>query len=80
MEEEYDDEFYIKLLDYIAEKHYLGAGFHWNSSTYYIFYESKTLVKYSWWIEGTHLTGTFTTLKELVEDVLSRFLDVPSRD
>lgn len=68
---EYDIDFYIKLMNYLEEKHYLGLGFHWGTNTYQEYY---------WWIEDRELGGTFTTLKNLVEDVLSKFLDVPARD
>ena len=77
---EFDDSFYIRLLNFLEEKHYLGAGFHWGSDTYQSFHQSNVPQKYSWWIEDRDLGGTFLTLGELVEDVLSRFLNVGSQD
>ena len=58
-------------MNYLEEKYYLGAGFHWGTNTYQESY---------WCIEDRELGGTFTTLKELVEDVLSKFLNVLTRD
>ena len=76
MSKKFDDSFYYKLLDYLEENYYLGAGFHYseeNSS-----FEGVNI--YTWWIEDRDLGGTFLTLEELVKDVLSRFLNVKSRD
>ena len=71
-EEEFDDSFYVKFLNYLEEKHYLGAGFHWSSDIYQEYY---------WWIEDRNLGRKgLLTLKELVEDVLSGFLNVKSHD
>ena len=66
---EYDIDFYIKFMNFLEEKHYLGGGFHWDTNTYQEYY---------WWIEDRDLGGTFLTLGELVEDVLNRFLNVKS--
>ena len=54
-------------MNFLEEKHYLGAGFHWDTNTYQEYY---------WWIEDSDLGGTFLTLGELVEDVLSRFFNL----
>lgn len=58
----FDDESYIKLLDYLEEKQYLG--FHWGSDTYQEYY---------WWIEDKDLGRKgVLTLKQLVEDIFSK--------
>ena len=74
MSNKFDDSFYYKLLDYLEENYYLGAGFHYSDSS------DEDNSFYTWWIEDRDLGGTFLTLGELVEDVLSRFLNVGSRD
>ena len=73
MSNKYDDSFYYKLLDYL-EENYLGAGFHYSDNS------DEDNSFYTWWIEDRDLGGTFLTLGELVEDVLSRFLNVRSQD
>lgn len=77
IEFKYNDNFYIKLLNYLEDKNYLGAGFHYDLDYDYV---GDSTGNYTWWIEDRELGGTFTTLKELVEDVFSKFLDVPARD
>lgn len=62
---EYDDRFYIKFLNYLAEKHYLGAGFHWGSDTYQSFHPSSIPQKYTWWIEDRELGGNLYYFKRI---------------
>ena len=77
IEFEYDDSFYVKLLNYLEEEHYLGAGFHYNKEYDCLGEETGN---YTWWIEDRDIGGTFPTLKKLADDVLKRFLNVRSRD
>lgn len=77
MNSKYDDEFYVKLLDYLEENSYLGAGFHYNDEYDHL---GERTGYYIWWVEDRDLGGTFTTLEDIVEDILSRFLNVKARD
>ena len=80
MSKKFDDSFYYKLLDYLEEKYYLGAGFHYSDGSDEDNRLEENTGSYTWWIEDRDLGGTFLTLGELVEDVLSKFLNVGSQD
>jgi hypothetical protein len=77
MKAKFDNSFYIKLLDYLEENRYLGAGFHYNLEYDCL---GNDTGNYIWYIEDRNLGGSFPTLKEVVEDILNNFINIPSRD
>lgn len=67
--EYYDTRFYMKLFNYLSEKHY--KGLHWKRD----YRGQENTGSYSWWVENSDLKGeNLFTLQEVVEDIFGSII------